>query len=51
MPTTVCPCLQESVIMKDRFTGKSRGFGFVTYVHQADAQNTAALEHQIDGRR
>eukprot|EP00891_Asterochloris_glomerata_P000126 jgi/Astpho2/126/e_gw1.00004.19.1_t len=43
--------VQESVIMKDRFTGKSRGFGFVTYVHQADAQNTAALEHQIDGRR
>ncbi|KAL0047603.1 hypothetical protein WJX82_007628 [Trebouxia sp. C0006] len=43
--------LEEAVIMKDRSTGKSRGFGFVTYLHQGDAQHVALTEHQVDGRR
>lgn len=43
--------LEEAVIMKDRLTGKSRGFGFVTYLHQRDAQHVALTDHQVDGRR
>ena len=37
--------------MKDRYTGKSRGFGFVTFVFSADAMGVAAMEHHVDGRR
>lgn len=43
--------LEEAVIMRDRATGKSRGFGFVTYLHEADAQQVAMTGHQVDGRR
>lgn len=43
--------LEEAVIMTDRSTGKSRGFGFVTYLHQGDAQQVAMTDHQVDGRR
>ncbi|KAL3130811.1 hypothetical protein ABBQ38_000147 [Trebouxia sp. C0009 RCD-2024] len=43
--------LEEAVIMKDRSTGKSRGFGFVTFLHHSDAQHVAVTDHQVDGRR
>ena len=48
---TVGP-VQETLIMQDRMTMKSRGFGFVTMVENADAQK--AIEQfngkQIEGR-
>lgn len=43
--------VQEVVIMKDRSTGKSRGFGFVTFFRAADAAIAANQEHVVDGRR
>ena len=43
--------LEEAVIMKDRSTGKSRGFGFITFLHHSDAQQVAVTDHQVDGRR
>lgn len=43
--------LEEAVIMRDRTSGKSRGFGFVTYLHEADAQQVSTTDHQVDGRR
>ena len=43
--------LEEAVILKDRATGKSRGFGFVTFLHHNDAQHVALTDHQVDGRR
>ncbi len=48
---TVGP-VQEALIMQDRMTMKSRGFGFVTMTENADAQK--AIEQfngkQIEGR-
>ena len=37
--------------MKDRASGKSRGFGFVTYWSAADAQRVLEGNHVVDGRR
>jgi len=43
----------DSIVMRDRETGRSRGFGFVTYANPDDA--TAAIEglndKELDGRR
>ena len=37
--------------MKDRASGKSRGFGFVTFWNAADAQRVLECAHIVDGRR
>lgn len=37
--------------MRDRYSGKSRGFGFVTFYSADNAQRIATAEHNIDGRR
>ena len=37
--------------MKDRSTGKSRGFGFVTFQRSSDAAHAGNKEHMVDGRR
>lgn len=36
--------IEESVIITDRETGRSRGFGFVTFVNQAGAQAALAYD-------
>eukprot|EP00195_Chlamydomonas_chlamydogama_P005652 CAMPEP_0202899790 /NCGR_PEP_ID=MMETSP1392-20130828/8458_1 /ASSEMBLY_ACC=CAM_ASM_000868 /TAXON_ID=225041 /ORGANISM="Chlamydomonas chlamydogama, Strain SAG 11-48b" /LENGTH=546 /DNA_ID=CAMNT_0049586051 /DNA_START=310 /DNA_END=1950 /DNA_ORIENTATION=+ len=43
--------LENAEVMKDRYTGKSRGFGFVTFLEAGAAQRALAAEHSIDGRR
>ena len=43
--------IEHAEIMKDRYTGKSRGFGFVTFVDTASATTALSMEHSIDGRR
>ena len=42
----------EVLLMQDKFTGKSRGFAFVTMASEADAQNAVSQldGKQIDGR-
>ena len=44
--------VQEVIIMQDRMTMKSRGFGFVTMNETADGQKAIAQFHgqQVDGR-
>ncbi|KAF6161909.1 hypothetical protein GIB67_014111 [Kingdonia uniflora] len=40
----------EAVIMKDRTTGRARGFGFVIYADPAIAERVLMDKHVIDGR-
>uniref|UniRef100_A0A8H7Y5A7 RRM domain-containing protein n=1 Tax=Psilocybe cubensis TaxID=181762 RepID=A0A8H7Y5A7_PSICU len=43
----------DSIVMRDRDTGRSRGFGFVTYssAQEADAAIGGLNEQELDGRR
>ncbi len=44
--------LETAEVMRDRYTGKSRGFGFVTFMDSSAAMLALqASEHTIDGRR
>jgi RNA-binding protein Musashi len=40
----------EAVIMKDRATGRARGFGFVVFADPAVAERVVMEKHVIDGR-
>ncbi len=44
--------VQEVTLMQDRFTGKSRGFAFVTMSSDEEAQNAISKPngHSIEGR-
>ncbi len=43
----------QSIVMRDRDTGRSRGFGFVTYstADEANAAIGGLNEQELDGRR
>ncbi|CAK9156831.1 unnamed protein product [Ilex paraguariensis] len=40
----------EAVIMKDRATGRARGFGFIVFADPAVAERVVKEKHMIDGR-
>ncbi|KAL1560005.1 heterogeneous nuclear ribonucleoprotein 1-like [Salvia divinorum] len=40
----------EAVIMKDRTTGRARGFGFIVFANASVAENVVKERHVIDGR-
>ncbi len=40
--------VSEVLLMQDKFTGKSRGFAFVTMASETDAQNAVS---QLDGKQ
>lgn len=51
MAMTEFGTVKEAKVITDRDTGKSRGFGFVTFENEADAQTAVqAGSIQLDGR-
>lgn len=40
--------IEEAVIIKDRFSGRSKGFGFVTFVNDDEADKAAEELHEKD---
>ncbi|XP_022852600.1 heterogeneous nuclear ribonucleoprotein 1-like [Olea europaea var. sylvestris] len=42
--------VMEAVIMRDRTTGRARGFGFVVFTDSAVAERVIKEKHMIDGR-
>ena len=44
--------VEDSIILKDRETGRSRGFGFVTFTDEAAADSAIEAMHdkELDGR-
>ena len=40
--------VEEAVIITDRATGRSKGFGFVTFVNDADGDKAIAELHEKD---
>ncbi|KAE8685916.1 hypothetical protein F3Y22_tig00111088pilonHSYRG00134 [Hibiscus syriacus] len=42
--------LVEAVIMKDRITGRARGFGFIVFSDPTVAEEVVKEKHNIDGR-
>ncbi|CAI5470871.1 unnamed protein product [Closterium sp. Yama58-4] len=43
--------LDDVIVLKDRSTGRSRGFGYVTFSLLADAQSVAQMKHTLGGRQ
>jgi len=43
--------IQEAKVIMDRDTGRSRGFGFVTFVNEEDAKKALSMDGtELDGR-
>ena len=44
--------MEEAIVISDKFSGRSKGFGFVTYVNDADADKAIAEmnEKEVEGR-
>jgi len=43
--------ISEAIVITDRDSGRSKGFGFVTYVNEADAQKALEMDgKEADGR-
>lgn len=42
--------LEDCIVMKERSTGRSRGFGYVTFVSLEDAKNALSSEHFLGNR-
>lgn len=40
--------IEEAVIIKDRFSGRSKGFGFVTFTNDAEADKATEELHEKD---
>lgn len=45
--------ITEAVVISDRYTGRSKGFGFVTFAQEADAEKaiTEMANKEMEGRK
>ena len=45
--------ITEAIVISDRYTGRSKGFGFVTFANEDDAEKAIAemAEKEIEGRK
>lgn len=44
--------ITDAVVITDRDSGRSKGFGFVTFANEADAQKALEMhEREIEGRK
>lgn len=45
--------VEEAVIIKDKFSGRPKGFGFVTFENDEDADKAieALNDHELSGRK
>ncbi len=45
--------VSEAIVISDRMSGRSKGFGFVTFVNEADSDKAIAEMHNkdVDGRK
>jgi RNA recognition motif-containing protein len=45
--------VEEAIIIKDKFSGRSKGFGFVTFVNEEDGDKAISElnEHELNGRK
>jgi RNA recognition motif-containing protein len=43
----------EAIVISDRMSGRSKGFGFVTFANDADAEKAVAEMHdkEVEGRK
>ena len=42
--------IDEAIVMKDGVTKKSRGFGFVTFLHKESVVNCIGQPHCVDSK-
>lgn len=43
--------ITEAIVITDRATGRSKGFGFVTFAQEADAQKALEMDgKEVEGR-
>ena len=44
--------MEDAIVIADKFSGRSKGFGFVTFTNDADADKAIAVmnEKDMDGR-
>ena len=49
-PSCLVTCLQDSIVMYDRKTNRSRGFGFVTFRDEDSVRTVLSRDHEIMGK-
>lgn len=47
-PAVAQPLMRKQVVVKDRDTGRSRGFGFVRFSNEADAESAITAMNNVE---